>query len=97
LLISTRARSQQEAIQAAFGTMLPSIFLSGYIFPIDTMPAFFRGISAILPTTYLIEIFRGIILRGAGFTALWRQTLILSFMGLLLISLSAVRFGRKNG
>ncbi|MFZ4985358.1 MAG: ABC transporter permease [Blastocatellia bacterium] len=97
LLISTRARSQQEAIQAAFGTMMPSIFLSGYIFPIDTMPAFFRGISAILPTTYLIEIFRGIILRGAGFTALWRQTLILSFMGLLLISLSAVRFGRKNG
>ncbi|NDD64553.1 MAG: ABC transporter permease, partial [Acidobacteria bacterium] len=97
LLISTRARSQQEAIQAAFGTMLPSIFLSGYIFPIDTMPAFFRGISAILPTTYLIEIFRGIILRGAGFTALWRQTLILSVMGLVLISVSALRFRKKNG
>jgi len=97
LLISTRARSQQEAIQAAFGTMLPSIFLSGYIFPIDTMPAFFRGISAILPTTYLIEIFRGIILRGAGFTALWRQTLILSMMGLFLITISALRFRKKNG
>lgn len=97
LLISTRARSQQEAIQAAFGTMLPSIFLSGYIFPIDTMPAFFRGISAILPTTYLIEIFRGIILRGAGLTALWRQTLILSVMGLFLITISALRFRKKNG
>lgn len=97
LLISTRAQSQQEAIQAAFGTMLPSIFLSGYIFPIDTMPLFFQGISAILPTTYLIQIFRGIILRGAGFGALWKQTMILSGMGLLLITFSALRFRKKNG
>jgi ABC-2 type transport system permease protein len=96
LLISTRAQSQQEAMQAAFGTMLPSIFLSGYIFPIDTMPLFFRGVSAILPTTYLIEIFRGIILRGAGFPALWKQTLILSVMGLTLITLSALRFRKKT-
>lgn len=96
LLISTRAQSQQEAMQAAFGTMLPSIFLSGYIFPIDTMPLFFRGISAILPTTYLIEIFRGIILRGAGFQALWKQTLILSIMGLFLITVSALRFKKKT-
>jgi ABC-2 type transport system permease protein len=96
LLISTRAQSQQEAMQAAFGTMLPSIFLSGYIFPIDTMPLFFRGVSAILPTTYLIEIFRGIILRGAGFQALWKQTLILSVMGLILITVSALRFKKKT-
>ena len=97
LLISTRARSQQEAIQAAFGTMLPSIFLSGYIFPIDTMPPFFQGISAILPTTYLIEIFRGIILRGAGFSALWSQSLILSIMAIFLISISAFRFKKTRG
>lgn len=97
LLISTRAQSQQEAIQAAFGTMLPSIFLSGYIFPIDTMPVFFQWISAILPTTYLIQIFRGIILRGAGFAALWKPTLILSGMGLVLITISALRFRKKNG
>jgi ABC-2 type transport system permease protein len=96
LLISTRAQSQQEAIQAAFGTMLPSIFLSGYIFPIDTMPLFFQAISAILPTTYLIQIFRAIILRGAGFEALWKQTLILSGMGLLLITISALRFKKKT-
>jgi ABC-2 type transport system permease protein len=97
ILISTRANSQQEAIQAAFGTMLPSIFLSGYIFPIDTMPIFFRGLSAILPATYLIEIFRGIILRGAGFAELWKQTLILSFMGAFLITVSALRFRRRIG
>jgi ABC-2 type transport system permease protein len=97
ILISTRANSQQEAIQAAFGTMLPSIFLSGYIFPIDTMPVFFRGLSAILPATYLIEIFRGIILRGAGLAELWKQTLILSVMGAFLITVSALRFRRRIG
>lgn len=97
LLISTRAQSQQEAMQAAFGTMMPSIFLSGYIFPIDTMPLFFQWISSIIPTTYLIEIFRGIILRNAGFEALWKQALILTLMGVFLITVSALRFRKKVG
>lgn len=97
LLISTRAQSQQEAMQAAFGTMMPSIFLSGYIFPIDTMPLFFQWISSIIPTTYLIEIFRGIILRSAGFQALWKQALILTVMGMFLITVSALRFRKKVG
>jgi ABC-2 type transport system permease protein len=92
LLISTRAQSQQEAIQAAFGTMLPSIFLSGYIFPIETMPVFFQWVSRFIPTTYLIAIFRGIILRGADFTVLWRPTLILSMMAVFFIVVSARRF-----
>ena len=92
LLISTRAQSQQEAIQAAFGTMLPSIFLSGYIFPIETMPTFFQWVSRFIPTTYLIAIFRGIILRGADFSVLWRPTLILSVMAVFFISVSARRF-----
>ena len=97
LLISTRAQSQQEAMQAAFGTMMPSIFLSGYIFPIDTMPLFFQWVSSIIPTTYLIEIFRGIILRNAGFEALWKQALILTVMGIFLITVSALRFRKKIG
>ena len=97
LLISTRAQSQQEAMQAAFGTMMPSIFLSGYIFPIDTMPLFFQWVSSIIPTTYLIEIFRGIILRNAGFEALWKQALILTLMGVFLITVSALRFRKKIG
>ncbi len=97
LLISTRANSQQEAIQGAFGTMLPSIFLSGYIFPIETMPQFFRMISSIIPTTYLIQIFRGIILRNAGIRDLWSQGLILSVMGMFFITVSALRFKKKIG
>lgn len=97
LLISTRAQSQQEAMQAAFGTMMPSIFLSGYIFPINTMPKFFQIISSLIPTTYLIDIFRAIILRGAGFSSLWKQTLILSVMGVILITVSSIRFRKKVG
>jgi ABC-2 type transport system permease protein len=97
LLISTRARSYQEATQAAFGTMMPSIFLSGYIFPIDTMPQFFQWISKIIPTTYLIDIFRGIILRGANLGDLWKQGAILTIMSVFMIIVSALRFKKKTG
>ena len=96
LLISTRAESQQEAIQLTFGTLLPSIFLSGYIFPIDSMPVFFQWISRVIPATYLIEISRGIILRGAGFFDLWKDALVLSIMGLVLTLVSAMRFRRQT-
>jgi ABC-2 type transport system permease protein len=97
LLISTRAQSYQEATQAAFGTMMPSIFLSGYIFPIDTMPQFFQWLSNIIPTTYLIQIFRGIILRGAELGDLWKQGLILTVMSVLMITIAAARFRKKTG
>lgn len=96
LMISTRARSQQEAMQASMGTMLPSIFLSGYIFPIDTMPYFFQWVSALIPTTYLIQIFRGIILRGATLDLLWQQGLILTIMSLVLITVASLRFRKKS-
>ncbi|HKE04741.1 MAG TPA: ABC transporter permease [Blastocatellia bacterium] len=97
LLISTRAQSYQEATQAAFGTMMPSIFLSGYIFPIDTMPQFFQWVSKIIPTTYLIQIFRGIILRGAELGDLWKQGLILTAMSVVMITIAAARFRKKTG
>jgi ABC-2 type transport system permease protein len=97
LLISTRAQSYQEATQAAFGTMMPSIFLSGYIFPIDTMPQFFQWVSQIIPTTYLIQIFRGVILRGAELGDLWKQGLILSAMSVVMITVAAARFRKKAG
>lgn len=97
LLISTRAQTYQEATQAAFGTMMPSIFLSGYIFPIDTMPQFFQWVSKIIPTTYLIQIFRGIILRGAELQDLWKQGLILTVMSVWMITIAAMRFRKKTG
>jgi ABC-2 type transport system permease protein len=97
LLISTRARSYQEATQAAFGTMMPSIFLSGYIFPIENMPLGFQYVSQIIPTTYLIQIFRGIILRGANLGDLWKQGAILTVMAFFMVAIAARRFSRKTG
>ncbi|MFN0122615.1 MAG: ABC transporter permease [Blastocatellia bacterium] len=97
LLISTRAHSQQEAMQMAFGTMLPTIFLSGYIFQIENMPVFFQWISCAIPATWLIEIMRGIVLRGAGLADLWKPTIILCVMCVFMIIVSAARFRKKIG
>jgi ABC-2 type transport system permease protein len=63
-------------------TVLPSVFLSGYIFLIDNMPPFFQGISRFIPVTYYIRSLRGIILRGAGLSELWLNAAILIIMGL---------------
>ena len=96
LLISTRAQSQNEAMQMAFGTMMPSIFLSGYIFPIASMPLGFQIISQIIPATWMIQIARGIILRGTQLRDLRLPTLILVGMSVLLIFISARRFHKKT-
>lgn len=96
-LVSTKARTYQEATQMAFGTMMPSIFLSGYIFPLENMPIFFQYVSQIIPTTYLIQIFRGVILRGAEFQDLWKQGLVLTIMAMFMITVSAARFRKKTG
>ena len=81
LVISTRARTQAEAFQLSMGTILPSVFLSGYIFLIENMPPFFQGISRLIPATYYIQILRGIILRGAGIGELWINATVLMLMG----------------
>jgi len=92
LVISTKARTQAEAFQLSMGTILPSVFLSGYIFLIDNMPPIFQAISRMIPTTYYIQILRGIILRGAGMSDLWPQAAILTVMGCAAILLAARQF-----
>lgn len=96
LLISTRARTQAEAFQLSMGTVLPSVFLSGYIFLTDNMPAFFQVISRVIPATYYIRIVRGVILRGAGFSDLWVNAVILTLMGSLAIVAAAWQFVRGS-
>lgn len=94
LLISTRASSQTEALQLGMMSILPSIFLSGYIFPRDTMPLLFYGLSYLVPATYMVDIARGLILRGAGLAELWSNALVLALMGLVILLLAARRFQR---
>jgi len=95
ILISSKATTQAQAMQLAFLTILPSIFFSGYIFPRETMPKFFFYFSYLIPATYFINITRGIILRGAGWTHLWTDALALFFMGSLLLIIAARRFHNK--
>ena len=97
LLVSTKAQTQNEALQMSMSVMLPSIFFSGFIFPRETMPWIFYAISTVLPLTYFIELMRGIVLRGAGLTEFWRHLVVLAVMGAVLFSLCALRFKRKVG
>jgi ABC-2 type transport system permease protein len=97
LMISARARSQGEAFQMGMGTVLPSVFLSGYIFQIENMPFGFQVVSRLLPASYFIQIVRGIILRGAGFEHLWRPTLVLCLMGVVTLGLAARAFVKNRG
>jgi ABC-2 type transport system permease protein len=97
LLLSTRAQNQMQALQMSMIFIMPSVFFSGFIFPRETMPWIFYAIGAMLPTTYFIELLRGIILRGATFADLWLNFVILTGMGLGLFALCALRFRSKIG
>jgi ABC-2 type transport system permease protein len=96
LVISTKARTQAEAFQLSMGTILPSVFLSGFIFMIDNMPPFFQVVSRFIPATYYIEILRGIILRGAGARELWINAAVLTAMGCAAVLLAARQFVRQR-
>lgn len=96
LIISTRARTQAEAMQMAMSTVLPAIFLSGYIFSTDNMPKVFWLISKFIPATYYIDTLRGIIIRGADIGHLWVNGVILFVMGIVMLLLAAVRFRQSN-
>ena len=92
LLISSRAKSQMEAMQLAMWIMLPSVLLSGYIFPISSLPLPLRFISYVLPATHFIRIARGIVIRGATFADLWEPVLSLLAISTVLIAVSTRAF-----
>ncbi len=95
LLISTKAQNQMQALQLAWLIMLPSVLLSGFMFPRDSMPVIMRFIGYMVPATHFMEIIRGIVLRGATLVDLLPEVLTLMFMGLALLVLSAFRFRKK--
>jgi ABC-2 type transport system permease protein len=92
LLISSRANSQMEAMQQAMGIMLPSILLSGYVFPIGSLPRPLQIFAHLLPATHFIKISRAIIIRGASFTDLWPNVAALLAISAVLIAASARAF-----
>jgi len=92
LLISTLATTQGQALQLAVTVIMPSMVLSGFIFPQESMPYPIYWLGQLVPATYFIRILRGIILRDAGFHDLWPNAAILAAMGLLVLSISTNRF-----
>jgi ABC-2 type transport system permease protein len=97
LLIATKAENQMQALQMSMAFILPSVFFSGFIFPRETMPFIFYAIGAIMPTTYFIDLMRGIILRGATFYEYWQSLAIMTGMAVLLFCVCALRFRKKIG
>ncbi|UCD23035.1 MAG: ABC transporter permease, partial [Gemmatimonadota bacterium] len=73
LIISTISRTQQEAFMTMFLVLFPLIILSGFMFPVDSMEEFFRGLSVLDPIRHFVEIVRALFLKGEGFSGLWRQ------------------------
>jgi ABC-2 type transport system permease protein len=93
LLISVTTRSQQVAMQVAMVTgLLPSTLLSGFIFPIESMPLFFRYLTAILPARWFMVIARSVFLKGSGVGELWLPFTMLTALTVVLVVAAAKRF-----
>lgn len=95
LLISTVSQTQTQAMQMALFVMLPSVLLSGFMFPREGMPFVIRELSLLIPLTYFLQILRGIILKGVGFDVLWPQAVPLAIFGVVVFAISAGRFRKR--
>ena len=95
LLISTVSKTQQEAFLTMYLVLLPSIILSGFFFPIASMPILFEWISYLNPVRYFLEIVRALFLKGAGLAELWPQFMALLLLGLATMTVAIRRFGHS--
>jgi ABC-2 type transport system permease protein len=92
LFVSTLVRTQQQAMQLSFFLLMPSILLSGFMFPRQAMPEFFQWLGLALPLTHFLKVLRGILLKGTGVEAWWRELLVLAGFAVGLIVLAVRRF-----
>ncbi len=95
LLISTITSTQQEAIIVAIFYNLPSIFLSGFIYPVAAMPRVLQFVSHAIPLRYYLIVVRGIVLKGVGMPALWPEVIALSIFAVVVITSAATRFKKR--
>ncbi len=92
LFVSTLVRTQGQAMQLSFMIILPTILLSGFMFPREAMPPLAQWIGNLFPITYYLRILRGILLKGAGLDAVWKDVAALGAFAVVLITFSALRF-----
>ena len=96
LLVSTVSRNQQQAMMTAvFFVMLPMVFLSGFVFPIENMPVSIQALTYLLPLRYYFVIVRGLFLKGVGLAELWPEALALLVFGIMIFVISVLRFRKR--
>lgn len=95
IVISTISATQLQAMQVAFAIILPSVLLSGFMFPRETMPWLIRIFSSVIPLTYFLDILRGIFLKGIGFAELWKDIAALFLFTTLFCTIAITRFRKK--
>jgi ABC-2 type transport system permease protein len=98
VLVSTITQTQMSAmLTAILASMLPSILLSGFLFPIRQMPVVLQALTVFVPARYFIEILRDIYLKGLGFEYFWKETLFIVVFGFATLALAARRFQKRIG
>ena len=96
LFVSTVSRTQQQAMMTAqFFILMPFIYFSGFVFPIENMPLIMQYLTYVVPLRYFITIIRGIFLKGVGISVLWPQALALLIFGLAIFGFSVLRFRKR--
>lgn len=95
LFVSTVANTQQEAMLTIFMTILPSIFLSGFIYPLEAMPIVLQWISYLIPLRYFLIIIRSLMLKGVGIEGILPDVVALAIFGVLIMGAAALRFRKR--
>jgi ABC-2 type transport system permease protein len=96
LFVSTISRTQQQAMMTStFFFMTPMMYLSGFIFPIENMPAAIQPLTYLIPLRYFVIILRGIFLKGVGLETLWPQALALFAWGVAILALAVLRSNKR--
>jgi len=95
LFISTISQTQQQAMMTTFLLFQPFFLLSGFTFPLRNMPQSIQYLTLLNPVRYFIEIVRGLFLKGSGVSVLWPQMMALGIFGVVILSLSAMRFRKR--
>jgi ABC-2 type transport system permease protein len=97
ILIATLVGTQQQAALTAQFALVPNMLLSGFMFPIESMPKALQYFTTILPMRYYLVIVRGIIMKGLGIADLWTEALALGILGVIIFSISWLRFRKVFG
>jgi ABC-2 type transport system permease protein len=97
ILIATVVATQQQAALTAQFVIVPNLLLSGFMFPIESMPDLMQRFTAILPMRYFLIIVRGVMLKGVGIETLWSPALALAILGIIIFSFSWLRFRKIFG